>query len=194
MEKDAFLFYRSFYEAIKPLSKDIQCEVYTAIMEYALYGNLPTDLKPFAQSAFTLIKPLLDANSARYANGSKGAAFGHLGGRPRKSKQPTPPVADISPKYSASFADEADKMKSDTIWLESVCMLFSIDTDECMKRLQAFTQHCQCEKSENPHSDINDAKRHFLSWMRKAYPASSNNNRSTPTDYSYDGGFGSIDV
>ena len=58
--RDSFIFYKSFYEAIKDLPRDIQGEVYTAIMEYSLYGITTENLKPVARSIFTLIKPQID--------------------------------------------------------------------------------------------------------------------------------------
>lgn len=74
MERDSFIFYRSFYDAIRELPRDIQGEVYTAIMEYSLYGITIENLKPITRSIFTLIKPQLDANLTRYENGRKGGA------------------------------------------------------------------------------------------------------------------------
>lgn len=78
--RNSFIFYRSFYEAIKDLPRDIQGEIYTAIMEYGLNGNETENLKPVARSIFTLIKPNLQANIARYENGKKG-------GRPKKDEE-----------------------------------------------------------------------------------------------------------
>ena len=77
--RDSFIFYRSFYEAIKDLPRDIQGEIYTAIMEYSLYGKETDNLKPVARSIFTLIKPQIDVNNKRFENGSKG-------GRPPKNE------------------------------------------------------------------------------------------------------------
>lgn len=74
MERNSITFYRSFHEAIKLLPKDVQAEVYSAIMEYGFNGVEPEDLRPVARSLFTLIKPLMDANNARYENGRKGGA------------------------------------------------------------------------------------------------------------------------
>ena len=85
MERDSFIFYKSFYEAIRDLPRDIRLEVYTAIMEYALYGRQPEELKPFAKGIFTLIKPNIDVNTARFENGKKG------GRKPRVPKQAAPP-------------------------------------------------------------------------------------------------------
>lgn len=78
--RDSFIFYRSFYEAIKDLPRDIQGEIYTAIMEYSLYGNETDNLKPIARSIFTLIKPQIDVNNKRFDNGNRG-------GRPKKNNQ-----------------------------------------------------------------------------------------------------------
>lgn len=77
--RDSFIFYRSFYEAIKDLPRDIQGEIYTAIMEYSLYGKETDNLKPVARSIFTLIKPQIDVNNKRFDNGCKG-------GRPLKKE------------------------------------------------------------------------------------------------------------
>ena len=76
MLRDSFVFYKSFYEAIKDLPRDIQGEIYTAIMEYGLYGEKPVCPKPITRSIFTLVKPQIDANNARFENGRKGGRKG----------------------------------------------------------------------------------------------------------------------
>lgn len=70
--RDSFIFYRSFYEAIKDLPRDVQGEVLTAIIEYGLNGATTEDLKPIARGLFSLIKPILDSNNKRYENGCRG--------------------------------------------------------------------------------------------------------------------------
>ena len=70
--RESFVFYRSFYESSKRLPSEVQCEVYNAIMEYALNGNLPTELSTIANSIFILIKPQIDKNNKRYENGKNG--------------------------------------------------------------------------------------------------------------------------
>ena len=77
--RDSFVFYRSFYEAIKDLPRDIQGEVYTAIMEYSLNGITTENPKPIARSLFLAFKYQLDINNQRYRNGCNG-------GRPRKNE------------------------------------------------------------------------------------------------------------
>lgn len=80
--RDSFIFYRSFYDAIKELPRDVQGEIYTAIMEYSLYGKETENLKPIARSIFTLMKPQIDVNNRRFENGKKG-------GRPKGKQEET---------------------------------------------------------------------------------------------------------
>lgn len=192
MERDSFIFYKSFYEAIRDLPDNIRLEVFTAITEYALYGKQPEDLKPFARGMFLLIKPNLDANVKRYENGKKGG---------RKSKKLTLPVGEKpveapaeAPEYS-SFEDEVAKMKEDQMWWEPVCMQFHIDKSVLDGRLDAFVTHCKVERGDELHPSMKDARRHFTSWMRKAYQTTERKSteQSKPDDYTFNGGFGGLD-
>ena len=90
IKRDSFIFYRSFYEGIKELPRDIQGEVLTAIMEYGLNGITTANLKPIARSIFTIVKPQIDSNNARYENGLKGGApkgsRNNPNGRPKQTE------------------------------------------------------------------------------------------------------------
>ena len=66
--RESTIFYRSFYEAIKELSKEHQAEVYTAIFEYSL-NFYEVELTGIPKTIFTLIKPQLQANIKKYKNG-----------------------------------------------------------------------------------------------------------------------------
>lgn len=70
MERDSFIFYRSFYESIKEIPDEQQLETYKAITEYALNGK-EEQLAGVSKAIFTLIKPQLDANLKRYLNGKQ---------------------------------------------------------------------------------------------------------------------------
>lgn len=80
IERDSFVFYRSFYEAIKDLDKKEQSNLLSAICELALNGN-EIELNGISSTIFKLIKPQINANLKRYRNGSKG-------GRPKTEKKP----------------------------------------------------------------------------------------------------------
>lgn len=100
MERDSFIFYRSFYEAIRDLPRDIRLEVYTALMEYALYGRLPEGMKPFAKGLFALMKPVIDTNTVRFNNGCKGG---------RKKKAPAQPSSSAEGEAPSGVEGEARK-------------------------------------------------------------------------------------
>ncbi|MBO7477551.1 MAG: hypothetical protein J6U04_06410 [Salinivirgaceae bacterium] len=82
MERESFIFYRSFYEAVADLDKESRCTIYDMICRFALYGEEP-DVKGTEKIIFRLIKPQLEANIKR-ADGAK------RGGRPRKETDETP--------------------------------------------------------------------------------------------------------
>lgn len=71
IERDSFIFYRSFFEAIKKIenAKD-KANAYDAICELALNGN-EIELSGIADIIFPLIKPQIVANNKRYLNGCK---------------------------------------------------------------------------------------------------------------------------
>lgn len=196
MERDSFIFYKSFYEAVKDLSKDIRLEVYTAIIEYALYGRQPEELKPFAKGIFALVKPNIDVNTARFENGKKGAQYGKRGGRPKR--QPS----DAGAAGILTYEQEVEKMRSDEAWRKVVCGDFNITEEEYDKRLSRFLSRCnedKTRKGKKHHDSYEDCQSHLRYWMTKAYPAvhadkNDNDSESPDSDYTFNGGFGGMDV
>lgn len=100
--RDSFVFYRSFYDAIKDLPRDVQGEIYTAIMEYSLYGKETENLKPIARSVFTLMKPQMDVNNKRFENGKKG-------GRPKSGNEPDGNQEETKEKPSNNQSETKSK-------------------------------------------------------------------------------------
>lgn len=82
MERDSFIFYRSFYEAIKEIPDEEQLIAYRAITEYALNGT-EINIQGISKAIFTLVKPQIDANTKRYENGKKG------GRKPKENQKET---------------------------------------------------------------------------------------------------------
>lgn len=84
MERDSFIFYRSWLEAILNLPRDLQGDVLLAITRYAILGDTSADgLKPIARAMLAMAKPQIDANNQRYANGCNG---GRRNQRPTESE------------------------------------------------------------------------------------------------------------
>lgn len=194
MERESFIFYRSFYEAVRDLPKDIKVEVLAAIIEYALYGRQPDALNPFANSIFTLVRPTIDANNARFLNGKQGARFGRRGGRPPKAKPaPDTPTAPQEPasvpqakkatsakkatqatQATLTYDQEVARIRSDADTIALFCADFKITPDEFDTRLTRFLRHCTDDgerRGRTAHKSYTDAIDHLRYWMSKAFPA-----------------------
>ena len=87
MAKDSFVFYKSFYDAIKKIPDEYQLELYNAILSYSLEGLEPSDLSPIAEAMFILIKPNIDSSQKRYETSVEN---GKRGGRPKQETQDKP--------------------------------------------------------------------------------------------------------
>lgn len=194
MDRESFIFYRSFYEAIRCMPPEVQLEIYPAICEYALFGTLPKNLSEVAKGMFTLIKPNIDVNTTRFENGKKG-------GRKASPKKQTETSAA---PYTLSYEQEVERMRADAKWRDIICADFNISSEEYDGRLSRFLERCNDDKARKGkarHSSFADCQSHLRYWMSKAYPAAMTTDEAEATedeqpfpDYTYNGGFGGIDV
>ena len=106
MERDSFIFYRSFYEAIDGLLTENQAHIYKAIFCYALNGET-IELDVWENAVFKTIKSQIDANNERFLNGCKGGEYGKLGGRPKKNESGKKPQEN--PKETPNKPQENPK-------------------------------------------------------------------------------------
>lgn len=90
-DKNSFVFFRSFHEAIKEMPKKHQLAIYQAIVEYALDNREPSLSGP-ASALWKSFRPQIDSSAKRYANAKKGAKYGKLGGRPKKNTEEEKPL------------------------------------------------------------------------------------------------------
>lgn len=95
MERDSFIFYRSYLKAIEKLSKKQQLMMFKAIA-YKSLDNTDVELTGPAEGMFSLIVPQIEANRKKYENGTKGAEYGKMGGRPINPKE-TPDKPQVIP-------------------------------------------------------------------------------------------------
>ena len=70
MNRESFIFYRSFMEALNELNDKQYARVFRAITKFALDGE-EIELAGIEKVIFSLIKPQLVANQKRYENGCK---------------------------------------------------------------------------------------------------------------------------
>ena len=87
MERETFVFYKDWLNVIRDLPSEVQLEVYQAIAEYAIYGNL-IELKPLAKVAFGFVKQTIDKDTQKYISiKEKRKEAGAKGGRPLKTNE-----------------------------------------------------------------------------------------------------------
>ena len=71
--KDSFVFYRSFYDAIEKIhDKELKADIYKAICSLALNEEELEITDDIGLIIMDLIKPQIIANNTRYTNGKKG--------------------------------------------------------------------------------------------------------------------------
>jgi len=71
MNRDSFIFYRSYFESINGLKPKDKLQILNAICELSLNGN-EIKMSGICQNIFTAIKPQIVANTEKYENGKKG--------------------------------------------------------------------------------------------------------------------------
>lgn len=99
MEKNSFIFFRSFYDSINALPEEMQLEVYRTICEYGFNGIEPQE-NGIAKALFISIKPNMDNSSKKYEANIEN---GKKGGRPKKNteeNQNNPTETELKPNYN----------------------------------------------------------------------------------------------
>ena len=96
-ERESFVFYRSFYEAIKDVPKKYRSVIYEAVFEYVFDSQEPS-LSGVPSALWKLIRPQIDASQNREENSKKGAEYGKMGGRPKKTKESEKPLKGYEEK------------------------------------------------------------------------------------------------
>ena len=102
--KDSFVFYKSFYDAIKQIPEEYQLELYNTILQYSLEGIEPENLSNIASAMFTLIKPNIDSSQKKYEASVKN---GRKGGRPKKPNN-NPDKTQEKPNNNLNDNDNED--------------------------------------------------------------------------------------
>ena len=156
MERESFVFYRSFYEGIKELPRDIQGEVLTAIMEYGLNGVTTENQKQITKAMFALIKPQLDANNQRFENGKKG-------GRPKANCNQTetetkPKQNRNKTKHEPNVNDNVNVNDNDISFLEKKKQ----KSDAAVSDLENENSESPIETLQTPKEQSGGGRKRFI--------------------------------
>ena len=105
-EITGFVFYKSFYEAVKQLQNaEDKCIVYQAICDYSFYDIEPT-LEGITAIIWTLIKPQIDANIKKRNDGKRGGA---PKGNSNAKKQPKTTIVDLENNHRLNEKQPKEK-------------------------------------------------------------------------------------
>ena len=111
--RDGFIFYESFWNAIKELPAQTQLLLYNALAGYALCDIEPDfDDDGIAKGFFTLMRPQIDANNRRREAGLRG-------GRPAKSAEQEPYESCGETKAKPSDNQDVTKAEPNDIQAET---------------------------------------------------------------------------
>lgn len=154
IERESFVFYRSFYEAIKKidglkkefnLTDDMinryKISVFDAICEYAL-NNRELTIDSIANIIFASIKPQIDVNTKRYKNGSKG-------GRPKADNKPKENQSKT--KHKPNVNDNVNDNVNENIyvhWFNAFWELYPRKVNK-KKSKEKFLKVCKDENTYN---------------------------------------------
>lgn len=162
IERDSFIFYRSFFEAIKKIENATdKANAYDAICELALNGN-EIELMGIADIIFPLIKPQIVANNKRYRNGCKEKT--NKNNAKAKDKQ-------SESKTQANENENVNENENDNVnennnWFDAFWKLYPKKVEK-KKAMAKFKKMCKTEKQFN--IIINGLKRHIKSeqWQKE---------------------------
>jgi len=113
MTQSSYVFYGSFYEALKEVDDETRLLVYDAINEYALFGIEP-QLSGTASALFKLMRPQIDANRKKRESGKKGGSKSGANEKQSASKteanmKQTTSKAEANRKQTASRSEAKAK-------------------------------------------------------------------------------------
>ena len=104
MKKETFICYSSWSDVLKILDDTTRLEVYDSIFDYATNEEIPHELSPMANIAFSFVRQDIDRNNAKYGGiCERNKINGAKGGRPKNQKNPKNPLGYLG--YSENHND-----------------------------------------------------------------------------------------
>jgi len=133
---EGFIFYHSFDQMIDSIPDEkLQLETYKMICKYALYGLEPQTDNWLLRALFSAVKPQIDANNKRRANGKKG------GRKPaQETAVPEPEAAEAaSQAASTTPANVTTEAKAAATELDMTAIVNQL-ASQVLAAVQAATQ------------------------------------------------------
>ena len=146
MERETFVFYKDWLNVIRDLPSEVQLEVYQAITEYAIYGNL-IELKPLAKVAFGFVKQTIDRDTQKYISiKEKRKEAGAKGGRPLKTNE----LEESKEKQKKQLVFEKSKKNKSPLNVNDNVNVNDFSLLEKEKQKSVCVEFGEGEKKEQP--------------------------------------------
>lgn len=129
-KKDGFIFYKSFYDSINALDESMQLEVYQALAEYGLSGEIKDDLSPITKALLTAMIPTIDNANKRYVASVQN---GKKGGRPKKNKEDKEEVGENLEKPSHNLEKPSNNQTKPNPNPSVSVSVYDTDTEHMIK-------------------------------------------------------------
>lgn len=156
-KKDTFIFKKSWADALKKRSAEVQLEVYNAIVSYAVDGVIP-QMSEIAEVVFDFIRIEIDENNAKYDEvckkrsqaGKKGmnSRYGKL----EEYEQVEEPVQPVDNEVDDNKPNKDNKTEQDVINLTNVNK--SNKPNRCYQKVTNVTDSDSDSVSVNISADI----------------------------------------
>jgi hypothetical protein len=127
--RESFVFYRSFWEALRFTNSGLRLKVYDAICNYALEGAPLEQLPPAAKAFMTLICPQIEASTARHEAAVRGGYA-----KAAKYAKKNPAIAKQNTEKVSAMADENRLVNDNDNDNENENNNVNLNLNECAKR------------------------------------------------------------
>lgn len=149
-KKDAFIFKKSWADALKKRSTAVQLEVYNAIVSYAVDGIIP-QMSEIAEVVFDFIRIEIDENNAKYEEViKKRRAAGKKGMNSRYGKE-----EELMPMQPVEEEEDNNKPNKDNKQEQDVTKLTHVNkANTCCQMVTNITDNVSDSVSVNILTDI----------------------------------------
>ena len=137
--RNSFVFYGSWWEAIKNLPRDVQGDVLTAIIEYGLTGETTEQLKPIAKAMLAMAKTQIDINNQRFENGKKGGRGKSKSGQTETKQKPSENQNETNQKPNVNDNVNANEKENPLSGEKEnpINPIFDLELDECERLVRS---------------------------------------------------------
>lgn len=149
MQRDSFIFYRSFYDCLDGLNNEQKVQLFDAICQFSLNFK-DVEIEGVVKSLFVLIRPNLEANNKRFISGNKPKIK-------RKASKKKARIKQVISKPEANKDKDKDVDKD-------------VDKEENKEYVYPpFLEFLEYAKTIEPRVDADDLHKKYQAWVNNKW-------------------------